>query len=1313
MSKSKRMKDDSTIQDVVEQIPNGVHLYRIREALESGHAAVMVGAGFSRNAEHGNRLPTWSLLMDALLADLYPSVDARRMAAERFGGISGMLRLAEEYAVARGRAQLDARLHQLLPDAGVINPGRLHTKLLSLPWADVYTTNYDTLLERALDQDRGEFIPEIKRRYQVVVAAQEVPFSKSNGRPRVVKLHGSLRSGSPLILTEEDYRCYPSRFAPFMNTVQQAMLENVFCLIGFSGDDPNFLQWTGWVRDRLGAQTPPIYLITVGAVPDGQRLILERRNIFPIPIEELGKKEGQIDYAQAFEKLFEFWTPPVAPRRALWPYDYPPTPKTMNFGSQELLAWARFSKSNREQYPGWLVAPERNRERISLWSGLPTTTMSYRKLASELSPTFRLVLLFEVTWILSVALEDVDELRAADIEQALEAKRTADSASGSVGGVEDKDFEPWGDEVEFIRGNLTVALMRSARQRGDIEKFNKWQCELESLPARARNPEMECQAFYEEVLFYIERLDPEQAMLSLKKLEVSAERADLYWRIRVGAIFGELGVIRRGREIVRNGLHQIREAIQAQGETLPLVSREHWAERVLDAMSAAVYAAEQESAGKAAMGPPPKRGKEQHTRTPDVTLHDLILREEVDSTRRESEETIYRDENARDHIEHPNMQLDRLSCEIERTAKVLEELTVKFDSRVVAENRWNVPLGRDAVLAARAYVRLTEEVGYVPAVGPVSLSGGHLVSSFRILSFVSPISACLRILTRANGGSVYTSLEPLTRAQVARLSEERAMQLYQLSIRGVNACMNRSSRDWDRRTETSIRFYLELASRLLLRLGSADADSAIQHAMGWHANEALRENTSLHRAFAIFFKRVVQLLEPVVLRKRSLDLLKLNPDSALLKRFRDWPTAVESLPYEVSDVSAEPGCAEAVDVVLDQSRQAEAEDEDAKAFHLERLDWLWRNGAMSADQERAFAEFVWRNIPHDALPSYAGFYRGAVLVWPSVPGVDVESLFRKWLIDEPFSNLVTHAQDLDGKPQQSIGSTSEALLGNILLTGNRLVRFAWSSNDASAMLAKLRAWWETEGRALTDKYAGKPNERFGAQIVVNRLTLIAHVVHRILVPNLSKTGANASDLSRWLAEMWSAGLRLGKTLVPLLFTGLSWWPEREDVVIQLTANAVRHGEDAQAVSFGFNAAGFWLLRLSLPTNGSRSYVAFLVEVLAWRRRPQTLLALEHIAELLRLGAVVHFQQQAHRLAAELLSLMSHFSDCEPGDDIVEFEYRPRMRQAAAVCLTALGRQFAHVRESETWKQAMTLVCTDALRDVRISGQPFVEEFEQL
>lgn len=1295
------MDEDSTIEQIIDQVPNGVHLYRIRDALQSGHAAVMVGAGFSRNAEHGNRLPTWSMLMEALLSDLYPAADTRRVAADRFGGISGMLRLAEEYAVARGRAQLDARLHQLLPDAGVINPGPLHTKLLSLPWADVYTTNYDTLLERALDHDRRQFIPEIKRRYQVVVAAQDVPFSKSNGRPRVVKLHGSLRSGSPLILTEEDYRCYPSRFAPFMNTVQQAMLENVFCLIGFSGDDPNFLQWTGWVRDRLGAQTPPIYLITVGSVPDGQRLILERRNIFPIPIEDLGRTKGQRDYVQAFERLFEFWTPSPAPRRALWPYDYASAPRALNFSGQELLAWARFSKSNREQYPGWFVAPERNRDRLRLRSGLPTTTMSYRKLASELSPTFRLVLLFEVVWILNVALEDIDELRAIDIEQALEEESTVDSESEGV----KADLEPWEDEVKFIRGYLAVTLLRSARQHGDIEKFNKWQHELEKLPASARNPEIECQALYEEVLFHIERPDPEQAMQVLKKLEVRAERSDVYWRIRVGAIFGELGAIRRGREIVRKGLHQIRESIQAEGEKLTLVSREHWAERILAAMSAAIGATEETvNIRKVLAVASSHRENEQHARAPDVTLHDLILREEVESAKHEEEGTIYRDENAQDHVEHPNLQLDLIFREIDRTSTAIEKLSVKFDSRDISKTPWKMSLNEEARVAAREFARLTEEAAYVSAVGSVSLSAQHLTSSFRILSFWYPITECLRHLIRANSGSVYTSLESLTRAQIARLSREHALELYEYSIRSLDACMTRSSMTWDRRDRASVQFSLELASRVLLRLDADQADGAVQRAIGWHENGALRDNTSLHRTFADFLRRAVQLLDLSTLRKRSLDLVMLNPDPSLLKRFRDWPTAIALLPYEVDKLSAEQACSKAVEVVLAQSLQSQPNDEVSKAFHLERLDWLWRNGAMSKDQKQGFAEFVWKGIPRGTLPNYVGFYRGAVLAWPSDLREDVEASFRKWLMDEPFPNLVQATTGSDGNPQQSIGSTSESLLGNILLTGNRVVRFAWSSRDAFAVLSKLRSWWETEGRALADKYAGRPDEKFGAQIVANRLTLVAHTVQRILAPHLSKVHADRLDVSEWLAELWSAGLRLGMNLVALLFTGLAWWPERESAVMEMTANAIRRSEDGRAVSNALNSAGFWLLHLSSPSSGSRSYVSFLVELVSWQRRPHTPLALESIAELLRLGAHAHFRPEAHRLTAELLNLMLELSDSEPGDDIAEFECRPGMRRAAAVCLEALGRQFVDVRDGEHWQQAMTLVRSDALLDVRNCGQ---------
>ncbi len=300
-------------------------------------------------------------------------------------------------------------------------PGDLHTKLLSLGWADVYTTNYDTLLERTLDADRRDFNPRIKRRYQIVVAAEDVPFSKSNGRPRIVKLHGSLRTGSRLIVTEEDYRSYPTNFAPFVNTVQQSMLENVFCLLGFSGDDPNFLAWTGWVRDRLGNKTPPIYLITLKPVQEGQRLTLERRNVFPIDISSLGTSNGKSSAATALEALFTFWADNSPPRKADWPYEQPSMVlATPDPTLEQLVAWTTTAQRNRMTYPGWLVAPPGNRARLARKSEVAQAAFEYRRHKDKLPLWFRLVFLHEVVWIAEEALSQVGQNVSEDIGLALE-----------------------------------------------------------------------------------------------------------------------------------------------------------------------------------------------------------------------------------------------------------------------------------------------------------------------------------------------------------------------------------------------------------------------------------------------------------------------------------------------------------------------------------------------------------------------------------------------------------------------------------------------------------------------------------------------------------------------------------------------------------------------------------------------------------------------------------------------------------------------------------------------------------------------------
>ena len=255
------------------------HINRVRDALyqRTGNgASVMVGSGFSKNANRVTidvrDMPQWHDLGYHFYEALYskeeqtPQCNCRRPPVDN-------ARIAQEYETAFGRSDLHDVLRRLVPDNGY-NPGDEHQRLLQLPWRDIFTTNWDTLLERTRNR-----VPE--RHYSVVTSVEEIPMA---GRPRIVKLHGSFAAQFPLIVTEEDYRTYPRKFAPFVNTVQQAMMETVLLLIGFSGDDPNFLNWSGWVRDNLGASAPKIYLAGWLGLSHHRRRMLESRNVVPIDL---------------------------------------------------------------------------------------------------------------------------------------------------------------------------------------------------------------------------------------------------------------------------------------------------------------------------------------------------------------------------------------------------------------------------------------------------------------------------------------------------------------------------------------------------------------------------------------------------------------------------------------------------------------------------------------------------------------------------------------------------------------------------------------------------------------------------------------------------------------------------------------------------------------------------------------------------------------------------------------------------------------------------------------------------------------------
>jgi len=180
----------------------------------SSKSGAIHGAGFSKNAEpvngSKNTFPSWAELGDVF----YEKVNGRKpQAGDKY---LNALKLADEVSAAFGRPALNQLLKKHIDDDNH-NPNSLFHKLLELYWSDVFTTNYDTLLERAKDNIS-------ERNYQVVVKKDDLINSQS---PRIIKLHGSFPSHTPFIISEEDYRTYPKKFAPFVNTVQQTLLENV------------------------------------------------------------------------------------------------------------------------------------------------------------------------------------------------------------------------------------------------------------------------------------------------------------------------------------------------------------------------------------------------------------------------------------------------------------------------------------------------------------------------------------------------------------------------------------------------------------------------------------------------------------------------------------------------------------------------------------------------------------------------------------------------------------------------------------------------------------------------------------------------------------------------------------------------------------------------------------------------------------------------------------------------------------------------------------------------------------------------------
>ena len=989
------------------------HINRVRDALwkRSENATVMVGAGFSKNGvslrTEESAPPLWSELADALRIRLYPPQDNESYLGTTDATQSKeILRLAEEYEAAFGRPELHRLMQELIRD-DELEPGIVHEKLLQLPWRNVFTTNWDTLLERA-----NTLLP--NRAYSIVRNAEEIPLAAT---PRIVKLHGSVDPYHHLIVTEEDYRTYPNCFAPFVNTVRQAMMETILFLIGFSGEDQNFLHWSGWVRDKLSDSAPKIYLAGWLDLTSHRRRSLESRNIVPIDLarhpaaNQWRIETPDVRHKRATEwilQTLEFgepynlakWPKPIRPKDELIPdYLHPlekkpvsapmEEPDILDSSSngqcdetkrqrvQELISVWKYNRTN--TYPGWLSAPTAVRTAMSGSTQYSVdTTITILDTLPLLTVEERLTALFELIWRWEIQLLPillVEDISARFLVAAKTVLDQIDIQRNTIAG-EKVDEVSWSTICE-ARIGVVLAFARAARFRCDFKEFENWLSSLSSF--QSSHVYVRHSVTHERCLWAILVLDFPTLQELLAQWDV--EKGDPVWMMRKAALLFEIGHDVEAQNLITLALQTVRRMPEDDTKVLAQ-TRESWA----------LYCS----------------GSSLNF---EESLHDWFEKQN-----RWDELTVLQCNAPLEMLAIENAIRGKEKFEQGRPFDLGVEFRPGHSYSMADYLRWS---------AAHRAIRLTEVVGLPPKINIRDIASSILQLAARELCAYDLELAARIVIRSAESESRSTLNVVLSRTNVARLPNETASELAKSCITAIEFTISlfRDSSTTNRqRWLTRLRVFVESLSRFVVRLKPDQVEEVLTKSLDWYSNVSLISSFLLENSIKNLLARAWCSLPSARRLTRIRDLF-LTPIVGMdelrdgkEKIRKNYPDPCDLLHYErrgfwVSENDIADWTSVVNSIALGLKHGGEARQRAAR-----RLGWLAEANILKDEYFTRIALSLWGDqyLENNNLPTNTGLHEWAFLLLPEPQSGIAESRFRgKWLNPESRSETdLSHTQEV-------------------------------------------------------------------------------------------------------------------------------------------------------------------------------------------------------------------------------------------------------------------------------------------------------------
>ena len=203
--------------------------------------------------------------------------------------------VAQRYQQKFGRVQLvEAVRNALLSNDA--RPGKAHRAFARLPFDTVYTTNFDVLLEDAYSEEQ--------RPFRSLVGELQLPFHAGRLASSIVKMHGDLRHEEHIVLTEDDYADFMTKYPVVATHLSAMLITRTPLFIGYSLSDPDFDHVRRVVRERLGAFERMAYVVQFDVADQAiEEALAEKIHIVSLPTKHRSGHDEVL--ASFFESIQE------------------------------------------------------------------------------------------------------------------------------------------------------------------------------------------------------------------------------------------------------------------------------------------------------------------------------------------------------------------------------------------------------------------------------------------------------------------------------------------------------------------------------------------------------------------------------------------------------------------------------------------------------------------------------------------------------------------------------------------------------------------------------------------------------------------------------------------------------------------------------------------------------------------------------------------------------------------------------------------------------------------------------------------------